>query len=74
LVALGVPCGCGACPELYKEKAFKQQRKELGLAPQKRLPNARQLGERCIMLQVHPTLSRKCIEYTISAMKKVLEV
>lgn len=72
LAALGVPCGCGACPEIYREKAFQHQRKELGLASQKRLPAARQLGERCIMLQVHPTLSKECIEYTIWAMKKVL--
>ena len=72
LAALGVPCGCGACPELYREKAFRQQRKELGRAPQKRLPAARELGERCIMLQVHPTLSKACIEYTIWAMRKVL--
>ena len=72
LATLGVPCGCGACPELYKEKAFQRQRKELGLAAQKQLTNARRLGENCIMLQVHPTLSKKCIDYTIWAMKKVL--
>jgi len=73
LAALGVPCGCGACPELYREKAFRDHRKALGLAPQKRLSLARQLGERCIMLQVHPTLTKKCIHYTIDMMKKVLE-
>jgi dTDP-4-amino-4,6-dideoxygalactose transaminase len=73
LAALGVPCGCGACPEIYREKAFQRQRKELGFAPQKRLPAARRLGENCIMLQVHPTLSKECIEYTIEAMKKALE-
>ena len=72
LVALGVPCGCGACPELYREKAFRRQRKELNLAPEKRLPNARRLGENCIMLQVHPTLSKECIEYTIWAMGRAL--
>ena len=72
LAALGVPCGCGACPELYREKAFRDQRKNLGRAPQKRLPAARKLGERCIMFQVHPTLSKACIEYTIWAMRKVL--
>ncbi len=71
LAALGVPCGCGACPELYREKAFRDQRKNLGRAPQKRLPAARKPGERCIMFQVHPTLSRECIEYTVWAMKKV---
>jgi dTDP-4-amino-4,6-dideoxygalactose transaminase len=72
LAALGVSCGCGACPEICREKAFRRQRKELGLAPQKRLPAARRLGENCIMLQVHPTLSKECIDYTIEAMKKVL--
>ena len=72
LAALSVPCGCGACPELYREKAFRFQRKALGLAPQKRLPAARRLGENCIMLQVHPTLSKECINYTVWAMGEVL--
>ncbi len=68
----GIPCGIGACPELYKEKAFKKQRKQLGLAPQKRLVNARRLGERSMMFQVHPTLSRQWIKYVIDVMQNIV--
>lgn len=73
LAARGITCGCGACPELYREKAFSRQRKALGLPPQKRLPNARRLGEQCIMLQVHPTLSLTSIRYVIESFRQVLE-
>ncbi len=50
----GIRCLSGSCPEIYRERAF-----EAGpWAPAGRLPNARQLGETSLMLEVHPTLTR----------------
>ncbi len=73
LAQRGVSCGCGACPEIYKEKAFRDQRKKAGLKPQPRLPAAKALGERSIMLQVHPTLSEESVLYVIDCMRSVLK-
>ena len=73
LAALGIPCGCGACPELYREKAFRVQRQKAGLKPQPRLPVAKTLGEKAIMLQVHPTLTEKSMDYVITCMQAVLK-
>jgi dTDP-4-amino-4,6-dideoxygalactose transaminase len=47
-----VPCSTGICPEIYREKAFV----DAGLAPARRFPVARELGETSIALLVHPTL------------------
>ncbi|NQV25356.1 MAG: DegT/DnrJ/EryC1/StrS aminotransferase family protein [Rhodopirellula sp.] len=66
----GVPCGSGLCCEIYLEKAIQ----DAGFAPAVPLPNARNLGERCIMLMVHPTLSREEIDDTIAAVTKVMRV
>lgn len=52
VVADGVPCFSGSCPEIYREKAIT----DLGLAPAERLPVAKELGETSLMLLVHPTL------------------
>lgn len=46
---LGVACGSGTCPEIYREKAFAD-------CPQVRLPQARRLGRTSLMFQVDPTL------------------
>ena len=72
LAARGIPCGSGACPEIYREKAFRLQRRKAGLKPQPRLPVAKNLGERSIMLQVHPTLSKESVLYVIDCMRAVL--
>jgi len=40
----GIYCGIGACPEIYKEKAFREQRATLGLKSQKAMPVAKRLG------------------------------
>ncbi|MEX0607599.1 MAG: hypothetical protein WD382_01115 [Halofilum sp. (in: g-proteobacteria)] len=48
----GVPCMQGICPEIYRERAFAGS----GLAPERRLSVAQQLGETSIMVPVHPTL------------------
>jgi len=49
----GVECGSGACPEIYREGAFR----EGPSAPDRPRPVARELGETSLALQVHPTLS-----------------
>lgn len=69
----GIPCGSGSCAEIYREKAFKQYRKQQGYAPQKRLPVARKLGDTSIMLQVHPNLTPAWIDYVIQTIRKVVE-
>ncbi len=66
----GIPCGSGLCCEIYLEKAMQSA----GFAPAERLPNAQQLGERCMMFMVHPTLSREDIEDTVAAVAKVMRV
>ncbi|MDA1163713.1 MAG: DegT/DnrJ/EryC1/StrS aminotransferase family protein [Planctomycetota bacterium] len=66
----GIPCGSGLCCEIYLEQAIRNA----SLAPAERLPNARELGDRCIMFVVHPTLSREEIEDTIAATAKVMRV
>jgi len=53
LQAMGVPCGSGSCPEMYRERAFAGT----GWAPTARLSVARTLGATSIMLPVDPTLS-----------------
>jgi dTDP-4-amino-4,6-dideoxygalactose transaminase len=52
IAARGVPCRSGSCPEIYREKAFR----EAGLGPLERLLVAKELGETSLMLLVHPTL------------------
>ncbi len=68
LTAEGIPCGSGACPEIYLEKSFDGG----SLRPFKRLPNARRLGETSLMLLVHPTLAEQDLLDTCTALKKVL--
>jgi len=49
----GLPCFHGSCSEIYLEKAFEGT----ALAPQERLPVARELGEKSLMFLVHPGAS-----------------
>jgi dTDP-4-amino-4,6-dideoxygalactose transaminase len=49
----GIPCGSGACPEIYLERAFAGA----GIGPPEPLPIARALGQTSLMLPVDPTLS-----------------
>ena len=48
----GIKCYAGSCSEIYLEKAFDNKYR-----PNKRLPNAKELGETSIMFLVHPTLT-----------------
>ncbi|WP_296427259.1 DegT/DnrJ/EryC1/StrS aminotransferase family protein [Yoonia sp.] len=51
----GIPCFHGACPEIYREKAFDST----DFRPQDRLANAQELGETNFMMMVHPTLTQQ---------------
>ncbi|WP_257324817.1 DegT/DnrJ/EryC1/StrS family aminotransferase [Pseudoalteromonas rhizosphaerae] len=66
----GVPCFQGSCSEVYLEKAFDNT----PWRPEKRLPNAIELGETSIMFLVHPTLTEDEIAKTTQVMKEVFEL
>ncbi|MEQ3636206.1 MAG: DegT/DnrJ/EryC1/StrS aminotransferase family protein [Thalassolituus sp.] len=68
VVAEGVPCFSGSCSEVYLEKAFTN----LGLGPDERLPAAKALGESSLMFLVHPTLTKREIQTTCQALRKVM--
>ena len=65
---LGVPCYFGACSEVYLEKAFDNT----GFRPNKRLVNARELGETSLVFLVHPTLTNDEIQKTCEAISTVM--
>jgi dTDP-4-amino-4,6-dideoxygalactose transaminase len=69
VVALGVPCYHGTCPEIYLEKAFEGS----DFTPNVRLPVARELGETSLMFLVHPTLTGAEIDKTCAALAQVLQ-
>lgn len=66
--ALGVPCFSGSCSEVYLEKAFDNT----DFRPDQRLPVAKELGETSLMFLVHPTLTEKEVEMTVSAITSVM--
>ncbi len=68
IVARGVPCFQGSCSEVYLEKAFDNT----PWRPEKRLPNAVELGETSIMFLVHPTLTTDEIAKSVQVSKKSL--
>ena len=59
----GVPGLSGACPEIYRERAFSSQDYEV-------LPIARELGETSIMFMVHPTLDASDVDNMIAATRE----
>ena len=67
IVERGVPCFQGSCSEVYLEKAFDNT----PWRPEKRLPNAVELGETSLMFLVHPTLTEAEIAKTTQVMKEV---
>ncbi|HDX1178327.1 TPA: DegT/DnrJ/EryC1/StrS aminotransferase family protein [Pasteurella multocida] len=67
--ALGVPCYSGSCSEVYLEKAFDHTI----WRPNKRLENAKQLGETSLMFLVHPTLTESDISRCVEVIKTVIE-
>lgn len=68
IAANGVPCYQGTCSEVYLEKAFDGT----GWRPAERLPNAKLLGERSLMLLVHPTLTDAEIQKSCDVVASVL--
>ncbi len=67
--ALGVPCGSGICPAVYREQAFVSA----GLVPAASLPVAEQLGHTSLMLLVHPTLTARSVQYAARAVRAVIQ-
>ena len=68
IIAEGIPCFSGSCPEIYLEKAFTDR----GWGPAERLANARMLGERSLMFLVHPTLGAQDAADAAAAIEKVM--
>jgi len=64
----GVPCYSGSCSEVYLEHAFDNT----SFRPEKRLPNAKELGETSLMFLVHPTLTVEEIDKTCRVITSVL--
>ena len=69
IVAQGVPCFSGSCSEVYLEKVFD----DTGWRPEKRLPNAKELGETSLMFLVHPTLTEAEIQKTCDVLTAVMQ-
>jgi dTDP-4-amino-4,6-dideoxygalactose transaminase len=65
----GITSLSGSCPEIYLEKAFKEQMS----ANQSRLPVARELGETSIMFMVHPTIEEQQMHELAGIAKSILE-
>ena len=61
----GIPGLSGACPEIYREKAFSGHNHEA-------LPIARELGETSVMFMVHPTLESSDIDNVITVVREVV--
>jgi dTDP-4-amino-4,6-dideoxygalactose transaminase len=68
--AAGVPCFSGSCSEVYREKAFT----DAGLAPERPLPVAMELGETSLMLPVHPTLAQDDIDRMTQTVEQVMRM
>jgi dTDP-4-amino-4,6-dideoxygalactose transaminase len=68
IVARGVPCYYGSCPEIYLEKAFDRT----GFRPRERLTVARELGETSMAFLVHPTLKSDEIDRTCAVIHDVM--
>jgi dTDP-4-amino-4,6-dideoxygalactose transaminase len=64
----GVPVYQGSCSEVYLEKAFDGT----SWRPNKRLENAKELGETSLMFLVHPTLNEAELDTTVAVLKEVL--
>ncbi len=68
LRARGVPCFAGACPEIYREKAFDDTAWRPGVP----LPVAKVLGETSLMLLIHPNLTEDEMGYMCQALHNVM--
>lgn len=68
VITNGVPCFSGSCSEVYLEKAFDKT----SFRPEKRLTNAKLLGETSLMFLCHPTLTPSEIEKTCDVLETVM--
>ena len=68
IIKSGFPASQGGCSEIYLEKCFK----DANLSPIKRLTNAKELGETCIQLLVHPTIDENIINEYANSVKNIL--
>lgn len=66
----GIPCYEGSCSEIYREKAFTGT----DLAPQERLPHARELAATSLMFLVHPTLTPTEMKKTCHVLTEVMSL
>ncbi len=64
----GIPCGVGACSEIYLEKAFT----DAGLGPRAPLPVASRLADTSLMFMLHPGLAEEDMRDTCTALAKVM--
>jgi dTDP-4-amino-4,6-dideoxygalactose transaminase len=67
LIAEGIPCLSGVCPEIYLEGTYAKSTAGL-----RRLPNAAYLGTVSLALLVHPTLDESFLSDCRAAIDKVL--
>jgi len=63
-----INCGVGSCPEIYREKIFKK----LKFYPQKRLLNAKLLGQISLTFSINPNIPSTKIKLEIKSIKKIL--
>lgn len=68
LVAEGIPCVSGACPEIYLERAYAKS-----MAWMQHLPNAQYVGATSLALLVHPTLDESFLSDCRIALEKVFD-
>ena len=69
LAEKNIPCFSGSCSELYLEKSFANS----DFSIKNPLYEAKKIGERSLMLQCHPTLSEKDVDYIIKHVSEVLK-
>ena len=62
-----INCNIGSCPEIYREKIFKK----LKFYPNKRLTNAKLLGETSIMFPINPNRDLTKVNLEINSIKKI---
>jgi len=68
LIAEGIPCLSGTCPEIYREGAYRES-----MAEYQRLPNAAHLSTVSLALLVHPTLDDTFLADCRAALAKVFD-
>ena len=68
LRGVNIQCNVGSCPEIYLEKAFKDQVKNI-----KRLKNAKILGETSIALFINHNFTRMQKNIFLNSLEKILD-